>query len=88
LANSAQARKRARQNDTRREHNTSLRSRMRTFLKRTYNAVATSDLDTAKEAFKSAVPELDKLARKGLIHPNKAARHKARLNAQIKKLSA
>ncbi len=88
MANSAQARKRARQNDKRRVHNASLRSRMRTYLKRGHSAVASGDADTAKDALQAAVPELDKLARKGIIHPNKAARHKSRLNEQIRKLGA
>lgn len=87
MANSAQAAKRARQAEKRRQHNASRRSTMRTEVKKVINAIAAGDKSAAQEAFKSAVPLLDSAATKGLIHKNKAARHKSRLNAQIKALS-
>jgi len=84
LANSAQAKKRARQAEKRRQLNTSQRSEMRTAVKKVLKALNAGDKAEAEAAYKSAVPALDKLARKGLISPNKAARHKSRLNARIK----
>lgn len=88
MANSAQAKKRARQNLKARRHNASLRSMVRTYIKRTVAAIATGDYSQATEAYKRAVPVIDRMADKGIIHKNKAARHKSRLNAQIKALAA
>jgi small subunit ribosomal protein S20 len=84
LANSAQARKRARQAVTRRARNMGSRSALRTAIKKVVNAVAAGDKETASSAYQAAVPVIDKMARKGLIHANKAARHKSRLNASIR----
>ncbi len=84
MANSAQARKRATQAETRRQRNASRRSMMRTYVKKVLNAITTGDKNTAQETFKTAAAILDRMAGKGLIHKNKAARHKSRLNAQIK----
>jgi len=86
LANSPQASKRARQAEQHRQNNASRRSNMRTYLKIVVNAVAAGDKEKATEAYKQAVPVLDRAANTGLIHKNKAARHKSRLNAQIKTL--
>lgn len=88
MANSPQARKRARQNDKRRAHNASQRSLVRTYLKRVYAAIEAKDLETAKTAFTEAMPIIDRMADKGLIHKNKAARHKSRMNAHIKVLAS
>jgi len=87
LANSAQARKRARQAEKRRQHNAGRRSMMRTEIKKVDAAIEAGDKAAAEGAYKSAVPLLDSLANKGLIHKNKAARHKSRLNAKIRALS-
>lgn len=86
MANSAQARKRARQNDKRRLHNTGMRSMMRTAIKKVVTAIEAGDKAAAAEAYKAAVPVMDRMADKGLMHQNKAARHKSRLNAKIKAL--
>ncbi len=86
MANSIQARKRARQAEKRRQHNAGRRSMMRTELKKVDAAIAAGDKAAAEGAFKVAVPLLDSLANKGLIHKNKAARHKSRLNAKIRAL--
>ena len=86
MANSPQARKRARQAENRRQHNASRRSAMRTQVKKVINAIAAGDKGAAEEAYKAAAPALDHAANCGLIHKNKAARHKSRLNAQIKAL--
>lgn len=88
MANSAQAKKRARQNVKARKHNASLRSMVRTYLKRTLAAISTNDHAVATEAYKSLVPVIDRMADKGIIHKNKAARHKSRLNAQVKALAS
>ncbi|MEM1110913.1 MAG: 30S ribosomal protein S20 [Pseudomonadota bacterium] len=88
MANSPQARKRARQAERRRGHNASLRSLVRTRIKQVTAAIQTGNGETAKEAFDRAVPVIDRMADKGIIHKNKAARHKSRLNAQVKALSA
>ncbi len=88
MANSAQAKKRARQNVKQRLHNASLRSMVRTYLKKVVNAIDAGNHAEAAAAYKAAVPVLDRIADKGIIHKNKAARHKSRLNAKIKALSA
>ena len=88
MANSPQAKKRARQAEKRRTHNASLRSLVRTNIKRVNAAITTGDADKAQAAYASAVPVIDRMADKGIIHKNKAARHKSRLNAQVKALSA
>lgn len=86
MANSAQAKKRARQNQKHRLHNASERSMMRTALKKVDAAIEAKDKTAANESYKAVTSVLDKMANKGLIHKNKAARHKQRLNAKIKAL--
>ncbi len=86
MANSAQARKRARQAETRRQHNMGRRSMLRTSIKKVVNAIAEGDKEAATSAYKEAVPMIDSMANKGHIHANKAARHKSRLNARIRAL--
>ncbi len=88
MANSPQAKKRARQAEKRRTHNASLRSLVRTNIKKVLAAVDAGDPEQAKAAYSAAVPVIDRMADKGIIHKNKAARHKSRLNAQVKALSA
>lgn len=83
MANNAQAKKRARQSEQRRLHNASQRSVVRTYIKRVKLAVSKGDKTQAQEALKAATPIIDKMARKGIIHQNKAARHKSRLAKQI-----
>lgn len=88
MANSPQARKRARQAETRRSHNASFRSMVRTYIKKVDAAVDSKDYEAATAAYNDAVPVIDRMADKGIIHKNKAARHKSRLNAGIKALKA
>ena len=88
MANSPQAKKRARQAVVRRSHNASLRSLVRTVIKKVDAAITTGDADAARAAYGDAVPVIDRMADKGIIHRNKAARHKSRLNAKVKALSA
>ena len=84
MANSKQAIKRARTSEKNRQHNMARRSMMRTCIKKTAKAIDAKDLVAAKEAYAVLVPVLDRYAVKGLIHKNKAARHKSRLSAKIK----
>jgi len=84
LANSAQARKRARQADVSRLRNQAQRSEMRTYIKKVSKQISAGNKEGAAEAYKQAVPVIDSAVNKGLIHRNKAARHKSRLNVQIK----
>jgi small subunit ribosomal protein S20 len=86
LANIKSAKKRAIQAEKRRQHNASRRSFTRTCLKRVIAAIAANDKEGATAAMAVATPIIDRMATKGLIHKNKAARHKSRLNAQIKAL--
>ncbi|MEM9254886.1 MAG: 30S ribosomal protein S20 [Pseudomonadota bacterium] len=88
MANSPQAKKRARQAVKRRTHNASLRSLVRTVIKKVDAAVLSGDAQAAQSAYAAAVPVIDRMADKGIIHKNKAARHKSRLNAQVKALAA
>lgn len=84
MANSAQARKRARQAEKRRQHNAGLRSMMRTAIKKVVYAIDAGEKDKASDAYKAAVPAIDKMANKNIITANKAARHKSRLNTRIR----
>jgi len=89
VANSPQARKRAKQNENRRQHNASMRSMARTSLKKVIAAIESGDVEAAKAAYAAAVPVIDRIADKGgVMHKNKAARHKSRLNTKIKAMSA
>jgi small subunit ribosomal protein S20 len=69
-----------------RQRNASQRSRMRTSIKKVIAAIRTGDRDAATQAYRDAVPAIDSAAGRGLIHANKAARHKSRLNQQIRAL--
>ncbi len=86
MANSAQATKRARQAEKRRQHNVALRSDMRTAVKKVIAAINAGEKDKANELFRVAQSKLDGMARKGIINKNKAARSKSRINARIKAL--
>lgn len=87
MANSVQAKKRARQNEKRRQHNASLRSMVRTYIKKVNAAIESGDQAVAQDAYNASVPVIDRMADKGIIHKNKAARHKSRLNAQVKAMA-
>jgi small subunit ribosomal protein S20 len=86
VANSKSAKKRAIQSEKNRQHNASRRSMMRTLVKKVQAAIDSGDKAAATSAFTAIVPVLDRYATKGLIHQNKAARQKSRLNAHIKAL--
>ena len=84
----ASGRKRARQDVKLNAHNSSLRSKFRTVIKNVQKAVAAGDGTKATELFKTAQSTIDSIADKGLFHKNKAARHKSRLAAKLKSMSA
>lgn len=88
MANIKSAKKRAITAEKNRRHNASRRSMMRTHYKKVQAAIAAGDQAQAQQFFAGLVPVLDRYAAKGLIHKNKAARHKSRLTAQIKALAA
>lgn len=88
MANTAQAKKRARQAEKHRAHNAARRSLMRTQVKKVLKAVEAKDKDGATNAYRSATSMIDRLAGKGLIHRNAAARYKSRLNERIRRLGA
>ena len=87
MPNIKSARKRVRQANKRRMHNKDLRSRLRTHIKGVLSAIDAGDSEAAAAAYKAAVPVIDSVADKGIIHKNKAARHKSRLNAHIRAIA-
>jgi small subunit ribosomal protein S20 len=87
MANSPQAKKRARQAEKSRIRNAGQRSNLRTFVKKVIAAVRAGDKDQAQAAFKTAVPVIDAAVNKGLIHKNKAARSKSRLNNRLRAMA-
>jgi small subunit ribosomal protein S20 len=87
MANTAQAKKRAKQAEKSRVRNAGQRSNLRTFIKKVLAAVKAGDKEKAQAAFKTAQPIIDSAVNKGLIHKNKAARGKSRLSAKVKALA-
>ena len=87
MANSAQARKRARQSVKQRAHNASLRTAFRTAIKKVLKAVEAGDKAAAQATYRESVKIIDRIADKGVFHKNKAARHKSRLSAKVKALA-
>ena len=88
MANTKQAAKRARQAVKHRAHNMSARSKMRTHLKRALKSAAGSDVEKAQADYRAAASSVDSMVNKKLVHRNKAARHKRRLNARLKAMQA
>ena len=87
MANTPQARKRARQSEQNRERNASQRSMIRSTIRKVVAAVEAKTKPEAQAAYAAMVPVLDRYANRGLIHKNKAARHKSRLLAHINALA-
>ena len=87
MANIKSAKKRARQSEQNRLRNVSARSMVRTALKKVVKAIEANDKAAAAQALQNVAPLLDRYASRGLIHKNKAARHKSRLNAKIQSLA-
>ncbi len=84
MANSAQARKRARQNEKRALHNASQKSAARTSVKKVLSALSRNELEAARTEFRNTVKMLDTIANRGVIAANKASRIKSRLNKKLK----
>ncbi len=87
MANIKSAKKRARQNEVRRVHNASMRSRMRTAIKQVRKAIEAGDKSTAQTALQGAYCALDSTVTKGVVHKNMAARNKSRLAAAVKAMA-
>ncbi|MEP5758556.1 MAG: 30S ribosomal protein S20 [Litoreibacter sp.] len=88
MANTPQSKKRARQAERRTAVNKARRSRIRTFLRTVEEAIAGGDAVVAKDALKSAQPELMRGVAKGVMHKNTAARKMSRLSSRVKALNA
>jgi small subunit ribosomal protein S20 len=88
VANSKQSAKRARQGEKRRQHNVALRSRMRTAIKSVLKAAGEGNAEEAATLYKATVPHIDTMVNKGLVHKNKAARTKSRLNARVRAIGS
>lgn len=86
MANSPQAKKRARQNERRAAVNKTRRSRIRTYLRKVEEAIASGDKDAATAALRAAQPEMMRGVTKGVMHKNTAARKMSRLSARVKAL--
>jgi small subunit ribosomal protein S20 len=87
LANIKSAKKRARQSEKARQRNASARSMVRSAIKRVVKAIEAKDKSAAEAAIAAAQPVMDRYAARGLIHKNKAARHKSRLTSHIRALA-
>ena len=86
MANTKSAEKAARQADQHRAHNVTLRSRMRTAIRKVNDAVTKGNKDEALTHYRAAVPVIDSMVNKNIIHRNQADRHKSRLAARVKKV--
>jgi len=87
MANTKQARKRVRQNEKRRLLRSSQRAMVRTYIKKVHAAIEAKDATLAQQSYLALVPVIDRMAQKGVLHKNKAARHKSRLAKQVKELA-
>lgn len=88
MANSPQSKKRARQSEARHDVNKARRSRIRTFLRKVEEALASGNQDAAVAALRSAQPEMARGVTKGVLHKNTVARKMSRLSSRVKALSA
>lgn len=88
MANTAQSKKRARQSDARQDINKARRSRIRTFLRKVEEALASGDQANAAVALKNVQPELARGVTKGVMHKNTVARKMSRLASRVKALGA
>jgi len=84
VANTKSAEKAARQAEKHRTRNLALRSRLRTVVRKVTSAVAAGNKQAAETSYREAVPVIDSLVNKQIVHRNKAARHKSRLAARIR----
>lgn len=87
MANTAQSKKRARQSETRFAINKARRSRIRTFVRKVEEAIASGNAEAAVAALRAAQPELDRGVTKGILHANTVSRKLSRLSARVKALA-
>jgi small subunit ribosomal protein S20 len=87
VANTPSAEKAARQAEKHRAQNVALRSRMRSAIRDVADAIASGKKEEAQKSYTAAVPVIDSLVNKQIVHRNKAARHKSRLAARIRGMS-
>jgi small subunit ribosomal protein S20 len=88
MANTPQSKKRARQSEARFAVNKARRSRIRTFLRKVEEAIASGNPDAAKAALLAAQPELARGVTKGVLHKNTVARKMSRLSSRVKAVTA
>jgi small subunit ribosomal protein S20 len=88
MANTDSARKRIRQNEKRTARNKARKSRVRTFVRKLEEAIASGDKAAAQDAFRAAQPEMQRAVTKGVVHANTVARKVSRLSARVKALGA
>ncbi len=88
MANTKSAEKSAREAIKHRAHNVALRSRMRSAVRKVHDAIASGKVEEARQSYQAALPTIDTLVNKRIIHRNKADRHKSRLAARINALAS
>ena len=84
MANIQSAKKRARQAVKRRAHNVTLRSKVRSAIRKTMKAIESGNKDTAKAEFAAVVPQIDRMATKGILPKHRAAHYKSQLNTRLR----
>ena len=87
MANIQSAKKRARQAVKRRAHNVVLRSKVRTAIRKAMKAIESGNKDVAKAEFAAVVPQIDRMATKGILRKNRAAHYKSQLNARLRTMA-
>jgi len=87
LANIKSAKKRARQAIKRRAHNVALRSQVRSAVRKVMKAIESGNKDAAKADFVSVVPQIDRMATKGILRKSRAAHYKSQLNARLRAMA-
>ena len=87
MANIQSAKKRARQAVKRRAHNVVLRSKVRSAIRRAMKAIQSGNKDAAKAEFAAVVPQIDRMATKGILRKNRAAHYKSQLNARLRAMA-
>jgi small subunit ribosomal protein S20 len=87
LANIQSAKKRARQAVKRRAHNVALRSKVRNAIRAVLKVVATGDKEAATKSFAEVVPQIDRMATKGILEKSRAAHYKSQLNAKLRAMA-
>ncbi|MBU9697827.1 30S ribosomal protein S20 [Rhodobacteraceae bacterium HSP-20] len=87
MANTAQSKKRARQSEARYDVNKARRSRIRTFIRKVEEAIASGNAEAALAALRAAQPELDRGVTKGILHANTVSRKMSRLASRVKALA-